>query len=120
MDMNIHKALGIEWDKELQALKVQMRGGLWPEFNPMSNPDVLKAFLSIGVPNVDLEDDAAASGYSTNKKKLNDLVEKGGAAAKLAEQVITYRNRTKMISTYLVNSLNDMDADGRVRSRLGR
>lgn len=115
MDMNVHAALGIEWEKELNTLRADMRHYLWPDFNPMSNPDVLKAFLNLGIPDVDLEDKAAASGYSTNKKKLIDLVEKGGVGAKLAEQIMTYRNRQKMVSTYLKNAENDLDTDGRLR-----
>jgi DNA polymerase-1 len=115
MDMNVHVALGVEWEKELTQLRTDTRSYLWPDFNPMSNPDVLKAFQSLGIPDVDLEDKDAASGYSTNKKKLNDLVEKGGIGAQLAEHIMKYRNRNKMVSTYLVNAKNDLDTDGRVR-----
>lgn len=115
MDMNVHQALDVEWKQELTQLRTDMRSYLWPEFNPAAPEDVLKGFQSIGIPDVDLEDKTAASGYTTNKTKLNDLVEKGGKGGKLAEQVMKYRNRNKMISTYLVNAKNDLDSDGRVR-----
>lgn len=115
MQMDTHTKLFDEYTLENKDLLVKMRKILWPDFNPQANPQVLKAFQNLGVADIDLEDDHNSSGYSTDKKKLTDLVDKGGKIGDLATMVMTYRNRTKMISTYLVNAANDLDIDGRLR-----
>lgn len=116
VDINVLNALKTEYEADQLQLATDLRSKTWPDFNPMSNDQVLKAFLNIGVPSVDLEDDSNASGYSTNKNTLNTLIEKKvEPAASLALWIMQYRNRQKLISTYLVNAINDMDDDGRVR-----
>lgn len=106
-----------EYEKEQAELLTRMRGlTSKPDFKPSSPQQVLDAFLAMGVKDVDLAEEKAVSGYSAAKNKLNDIVEKGNQPeAGFAADVMEYRNRTKMISTYLENCKNDMDADGRVR-----
>lgn len=111
-----HDTLFIEFETEQKNLLAKMRGYLSkPDFNPSSNPQVIQAFFGLGVKSVDLEDDTASSGYRADKNKLTDLAEKKGQVGIFATDIMTYRNRTKMISTYLVNVKEDMDYDGRLR-----
>ena len=106
-----------EYEKEQAELLTRMRGKTSkPDFKPSSPQQVLDAFHAMGVPDVDLAEEKAVSGYSAAKNKLNDIVEKGHQPeAAFAADVMEYRNRTKMISTYLENCKHDMDTDGRVR-----
>ena len=106
-----------EYEKEQAELLTRMRGRTSkPDFKPSSPSQVLDAFLAMGVKDVDLAEEKAVSGYSAAKNKLNDIVEKGHQPeAGFAADVMEYRNRTKMISTYLENCKQDMDNDGRVR-----
>lgn len=116
VDTNVIDALEKEWHDDQAELLTKLRANTNPEFNPMSNPQVLSAFLALGVPEVDLEDDTAASGYSTNKNTLNMLVEKNvEPAASFANALLTYRNRNKMIGTYIENAREDLNSDGRLR-----
>lgn len=116
VDMAVNHALKTEYEADQQQLLIDLKKATWPEFNPGSNDQVYKAFLNIGVPSVDLEDESNAKGYSTDKNTLNSLVEKRQEpAASLASWVMQYRNRQKLISTYLVNAINDLDPDGRLR-----
>jgi DNA polymerase-1 len=105
------------FEGEQKSLITSMRGVTSnPDFNPSSPEQVLNAFTAMGVPDVDLEDKAATSGRSANKKKLNDIVEGGQQPqAKFAADVMAFRNRKKMVSTYLENCKNDLDTDGRIR-----
>jgi len=109
--------LSERFEREQKELLTRMRGTLSkPDFNPSSSPQVLDAFLVMGVAHIELEDETNASGMSADKKKLIDIVEEGKQPqARFAADVISYRNRTKMISTYLDNCRKDMDSDGRVR-----
>jgi DNA polymerase-1 len=106
-----------QWTKEQKTLSTKMRGVTAnPEFNPGSPEQVIRAFELMGVPDVDLEEPKAASGKSANKNKLNDIVEQGKAPqAGFASDVMVYRNRKKMIGTYLDTCRDDLDTDGRVR-----
>lgn len=117
VDPEVLDLLSQRFEKEQKSLLTRMRGAISkPDFNPSSNPQVLQAFFDMGVSDVELEDNKAASGYSANKKKLNDLVEaEVEPASTFASNIMTYRNRTKMISTYITNCRDDMDTDGRVR-----
>jgi DNA polymerase-1 len=116
MDLDVLDELMIQFEAEQKQLRAKTRSLTWPDFNPNSNPQVLKAFFNLGVTNLELEDEAAASGYSANKKKLTEIVErKKQPQANLATWIMSYRNRQKMISTYLVNAKNDLDRDGRLR-----
>jgi uracil-DNA glycosylase family 4 len=109
--------LGDQFEAEQKKLLTHLRGTISkPDFNPGSNPQVLEAFLAMGVSSLDLEERKAASGYTTNKQKLLDIVESGKQPqAKFAQDLMTYRNKTKMVSTYIENCRNDLDKDGRVR-----
>lgn len=106
-----------KFEKDQKSLLTKMRKvTAKPEFNPRSDKQVLAAFSAMGVLDVDLEEKSNVSGYSTGKNKLNDLVEKGKQPqADFAANLMTYRNRVKMISTYLENCKEDLDSDGRVR-----
>lgn len=110
-------ALRTTFEGEMKALLTRMKGVTGkPDFNPMSPPQVLSAFLAMGVPSVDLEDDTKVSGYSAGKKSLTDIVEGGvQPQAQFSEDIMTFRNRRKMISTYIDNAKNDLDSDGRLR-----
>jgi DNA polymerase-1 len=116
MDPEVMGKLEVEWEGELAALLVKMRGMTQPDFNPMSNPQLMQAFHNLGV-DIELQDESAASGYSANKKKLQELIEthKNKKVLNLAEWIMEYRNRRKMLSTYMKNARKDMDADGRLR-----
>jgi DNA polymerase-1 len=117
LDEDVTDALDVEWQAELDKMLVTMRAFAWPEFNPSSNPDVLQAFLSLGITNLELKDESTASGYTTNKKKLQEITEtsKDKAVIKFADNVLMFRNRRKMISTYINNARKDLDNDGRLR-----
>jgi uracil-DNA glycosylase family 4 len=117
MDLDVLEVLKSQFEAEQKTLLTSMRGAISkPDFNPNSRPQVLAAFFAMGVPHVDLEEKKAAGGYSANKKKLTDIVEDGAQPqAEFAKNLMTYRNRVKMISTYLVNAKNDLDTDGRLR-----
>lgn len=106
-----------QYEIKQSALLTKLRSASGnPDFNPNSPPQVFKAFITMGVSNVELEDESTTSGYTTNKKKLNDLVEEGNQPeAGFAADLMSYRNMTKMISTYLENCKNDLDSDQRVR-----
>jgi uracil-DNA glycosylase family 4 len=109
--------LNDRFSREQKTLLTRLRGAsAKPDFNPNSDTQVLAALLTMGVKDVELEENRNASGYSTDKQKLNDLVESNKQPqADFAADMITYRNRTKMISTYLENCKEDLDSDGRVR-----
>lgn len=115
-DIEVMDALEKEWSEELNELLRQMRAITFDDFNPMSNPQLIKAFHNLGV-SVELEDEASASGYTANKKKLQELLEshKDRKVQSLCENVMMFRNRRKMISTYMKNARKDMDTDGRLR-----
>jgi DNA polymerase-1 len=116
LDTSAVRRLHDEYEQEQVKLLQDMRAKLWPEFNPSSNPQVLRAFGNLGLPDVELEAEESASGYSANKKKLTELIEKGQEpAATFSKQLLTYRNRSKLIGTYLVNAEQDRNADGRLR-----
>jgi len=110
-------ALRTKYEGEQKVLRSKLRGAISdPDFNPGSSPQVISAFAAMGVPDVDLEEPKAVSGKSAAKNKLNDIVEKGvQPQAAFAANIMTYRNRNKMIGTYLENCKNDLDDDGRVR-----
>jgi len=116
LDTTVMDALEKEWQAEQDALLITLRAQAWPEFNPRAPEQVYKSFLAMGVPNVDLEDNSKAKGHSTDKKTLMELVEEGiQPQAKFADDLMTFRNRSKMISTYLTNARADRDTDGRLR-----
>lgn len=106
-----------KYESKLKILRSTMRGTVAnPDFNPASSPQVISAFESMGVPDVDLEEESAVSGKSANKNKLIDIVEKNvQPQAGFAANVMKYRNTNKMIGTYLQNCKVDLDNDGRVR-----
>lgn len=116
MDPAVMDLLEQEWEDELAALLVKMRAQAGPNFNPLSNPQLMNAFNNLGV-TIELQDEAAASGFSANKKKLQELIEthKNKKVLNLANWVMQFRNRRKMLSTYMKNARKDMDADGRLR-----
>jgi len=116
IDMGVRAALHTEWEQEQAALLTNLQAQAWPEFNPKAPEQVYKAFLNMGVPDVDLDDQTKARGHSTDKKTLMELAEEGKQPqAKFSEDLMVYRNRSKMISTYLENVLVDIDTDGRLR-----
>jgi DNA polymerase-1 len=116
MDDQVMSLLEKEWEAELKNLLVKMRNISKPDFNPMSNPQVLELFNNLGV-SIELKDESSASGFSANKKKLLELIEKHDdkKVVSLADNILQYRNRRKMLSTYMKNARADMDADGRLR-----
>ncbi len=114
------KAMNIllkRYEKEQKELLTRLRGVTSkPNFLPSSPDQVLDAFFVMGVLGVDLAEEKNVSGFSASKNKLTDIVESGiQPQADFAADVMLYRNRTKMISTYLENCKADLDSDGRVR-----
>ena len=116
LDHAVMDLLEEEWENELAELLTKMQRITNPDFNPSSNPQLILAFNNLGV-TIELEDPKAAHGFSANKEKLLNLSEshKDKRVVTLAEGVMDFRNRRKMLSTYMKNARQDEDADGRLR-----
>lgn len=116
-NMEVTDTLDKEWQGELDSLLADMRKLSWPEFNPSSNPQSIKAFKTLGVTDLELKDESAASGYSSNKKKLQEITEtsKDKKIIEFSGAMLKFRNRRKMVSTYINNARADLDNDGRLR-----
>lgn len=110
IDVNIVDELLEEYTKEQDELREEMRRKTWPDFNPGSPDQVAKAARQLGYGEAILDEDSA-SGYSTRKDVLTELAYDNEFFA----QVLKYRNKDKLIKTYLVNAKNDLDPDGRLR-----
>lgn len=104
------KALGEGFKSEMEELTQKCRELTQPDFNPGSTQQVAKALRELGYAE-DILDNTAASGYSTDKDTLLEIVND----CPLADHVIKYRNRNKFLSTYVENALVKIDDDGCIR-----
>lgn len=93
---------------ELEDLTNKCRQYTTPEFNPGSPEQVAKALTKLGFYE-QVCDPTSATGFCTDKAVLTEIEHP------LARSVIDYRNRNKMLTTYVNNILEDIDQDGRVR-----
>lgn len=82
----------------------------WTNFNPLSPKDTKKAFIDLGYEEK-IKDKKKALGYNTSKERLLEIKDE----CPLADDILKYRNITKIIGTYLENVKNDIDKDDRVR-----
>jgi DNA polymerase-1 len=110
IDVDVTKALKTQAEEDQKKLLAEMRRVTKPDFNPLSNPQVTQTLKDLGFES-QIEDRKAASGYSANKKRLNEIKDR----VELAGQILEYRTNRKMISTYYDHALNDLEADGRIR-----
>ena len=117
LDVSTVDTLEAEYRADLKSLLTDLKKITWPDFNPNSNDQVIKALTTLGVKRFELEDESKAHGVSANRKKLQDVIvgNLNTNIATMAQNVLDYRNRTKLVSTYLINSKKDVDSDGRLR-----
>jgi DNA polymerase-1 len=102
------KELDRVYSLEIEDLTTKCRQYTTPEFNPGSYQQVAEAFIGLGMLDK-VASPLAPSGVSTAKDILLEIDHP------LAQHVIDFRNRRKMLSTYVNNVLEDIDRDGRVR-----
>ncbi|MDY6958097.1 MAG: DNA polymerase [Halobacteriota archaeon] len=102
------KKLEVQYKRELEELVSACRKYTNPAFNPGSHQQVSQELVKLGYSD-NVCAPTTATGYSSSKEILI------GIDHPLAEYVIKYRNRNKMLTTYVDNVLNDLDSDGRVR-----
>lgn len=100
----------VEYEEELNELLVKLKAMTNPSFNPNSTPQVRDALKLQGY-TVEIADRLKASGYNTSKERLADLRSKSS----IADGILEFRNKQKMISTYIQNMIDDLDYDGRLR-----
>jgi len=110
IDMKTHAVLVTEYEQLSENLLADIRAETWPDFNPNSPPQCIKAIISAGF-SESIKDYHTVSGYSTGKDKLMDIQRD----LPLAKWIIDYRNATKMLGTYLKVIEEDIDVDGRIR-----
>lgn len=117
INTEVIEILGEKYEKEQKELLTKIRKVTSkPDFNPSSDKQVLAALLSMEVSQEELKDNRNSSGLSSGKKQLLDIAEKGiEPASSFARDIIQYRNKVKMITTYLENCKENIDNDGRVR-----
>lgn len=104
---NVNK-LEEEYTRELQELTNTCRKYTTPDFNPGSPKQVQEALVSLGFAEK-IYEPTTASGYSVAKDILIEINHP------LADAVVKYRNRQKLLTTYVNNVLEDLSSDGRVR-----
>lgn len=104
------KALGEVFNNEIDELTALCRAETQPDFNPGSTKQVAKALQSMGYAE-DILDVKAASGYSTDKDTLLELVNDVPFAA----HIMKYRNRQKFLGTYVEKALEKVGDDGCIR-----
>jgi len=94
--------------KEVEDLTVKCRKYTKPEFNPGSPDEVKSALIALGF-NDQVSVPEKSRGFSTAKDILAEIDHP------LAGHVATYRNRKKLLGTYVENVQSDLNMDGRVR-----
>lgn len=94
--------------KEIKDLTIKCRSYTSPDFNPGSPQQVGNELIKLGFANQVIAP-TTPTGITTAKEILLEINHP------LAQHVIDYRNRTKMLGTYVENVLEDINSDGRVR-----
>jgi len=121
IDLNIVNKLSDEYTKELKTLQESFNKIVPPifnvetskviTFNPMSPENVGKALIDLGYKK-EIEDKYSSTGISTSKDILLFLsVEKD---LQFAADILTYRNRNKLLTTYLSSLKEDVDENSYV------
>jgi len=110
IDTNVVDTLEQEYTQRQDVLLTEMRGLTNPTFNPLSHPQVKQAFFDMGLAHLIL-DDRATSGIKADKSVLADIQDDVPLASKLLE----YRTNRKLLSTYLQDARDHIEADGRIR-----
>ncbi len=102
------KTLETSLTSEIDDLVAKCREHTPPDFNPGSPDQVTAQMIKLGFAE-QVKEPTKAKGFSTAKDVLTEIDHP------LAENVIKYRNRKKMLSTYVERVLKDINKDGRVR-----
>jgi DNA polymerase-1 len=110
LDQAVIPPLKTEYEDRQITLLTDMRALTHPDFKPLSTPQVVKAFIDLGLEDK-IKCKKAASGYKADKNVLAELQD----TVPLASMLMKYRGNRKIISTYLDNAANDIDDDGRIR-----
>lgn len=110
LDEDVVAKLLVEYKENQDELLKNMREQTNPQFNPLSNPQLVQVLIDMGHKDK-IMDPKSASGYSANKKVLTTIQDD----VPIAKDILQYRTNRKMISTYLENALKDVDQDGRLR-----
>ena len=110
LNLDTVRALGEGFKAEMEELKVKCRELTQPDFNPGSTQQVAKALQAMGYAE-DILDEKAASGYSTDKDTLLELVND----LPFADYIMKYRNRNKFLGTYVENALALVGDDSCIR-----
>lgn len=97
-------------DKQLE-LETEIKSATWPEFKADSYRDVTKAIIAAGYGDA-IRNDKKVSGYETSKDKLGEIKHE----LPLANNILQFRNMTKLIGTYLVNIKEGADQFNRLRT----
>lgn len=111
IDSNILKSLIKEYSEEAEKQLDIIQQQTWPEFNPNSSLDVVKALRQAGF-TAELRDTSKVTGFSANKVVLLKLKESG---SKLAGDLLEFRKLAKISGTYLNDATKNVDVDGRMR-----
>lgn len=93
---------------DIEDLEAKCRSYTTPDFNPNAPEQVSDAFIKLGFSDKILAP-LTPSGKSSAKDILLEIDHP------LAQHVIDYRNRTKMMGTYVTHALEDLSKDGRLR-----
>lgn len=110
IDPNVAAALKKHEEEKQKKLLSKMRAMTSPDFNPLSNPQVIEQFKKLGKEHI-IRDEKTASGYKADKKRLNDIRDE----VELAAHILDYRTNRKMISTYYEHALDYRDDNDRIR-----
>jgi DNA polymerase-1 len=110
IDVPLIDVLKKEYTDRQETLLAEMKALTNPEFKPLSNPQLVKAFIDLGLEGK-IKNFKAVSGYTADKKVLGEIQDE----VPLANKVLEYRTNRKIISTYLENAKVDVDDDGRIR-----
>ena len=113
LDSKVIDALTTEFTDDTVHTMKMIKARTWPEFNPGSSADVAQAVKDAGYWK-DIKDDRTAKGYSTNKQRLLKLAPK----LPVVEDIMKYRNLTKLTGTYMKNAKILAD-EGNGRARIG-
>jgi DNA polymerase I-like protein with 3'-5' exonuclease and polymerase domains len=108
MDKKVILELREEYVKKQEGLLIKMRGIAPPDFNPASWMQVRDALTKLGYEE-HIKDKNAASGYSTNETRLNEIKDE----VPLAGMVLEYRGNNKKINTYFDRILEELDENDR-------
>jgi len=110
LDKDVIDKLSVEFDGDQEKLLAHLKSQTWPEFNPSASADVMKCIKKAGYFS-DIADKRRAKGYSTDKTRLLKLAPK----FPLVEDIMKYRNLTKLTGNYMKNAKEMVDPDGRAR-----